>query len=271
MFGKSRQRGAAQGGETAPSGMSPTWFASAAVIGLVVVALVVVLIVIATRGSSGSSPGPVAAPSPVAPGGAAPSNGGAPPEQAGAADPTRPPGCHTSGTDQTVPTGTVAGINWTLIGGVAVPSSASDGPALHGDAGVAYCYADTPLGAVLAASNLGRGTGTAAQIQQAALDHSTVPNEYSSQAAAQPAPADTGPTTGAQLAGFRIISYSPAQASIALAISITGSPGTYGVSTIAMQWYQGDWRVVTQPGPSPVVTTSSTTSLAGYVAWSGVS
>ncbi len=269
MFGKSRQRGAASGGETAPSGMSRTWFASAAVIGLVVVALVVVLIVIATRGGSGSSPGPVAAPpGPVAPGGGAPFNGGAGPGQTGAADPTRPPGCHTSGTDQTVPTGTPAGVTWTLARGVAVPSSASDGPTLRGDAGVGYCYADTPLGALLAASNLGQGTGTETAIQQADLEHSVVPNEYSTQAAAQ-SNSDPAPS-GVQLAGFRVISYSPSQASVALAYAVATQPSTYPQLTLALQWYQGDWRAVPQPGPSVAVTSSTATTLAGFVPWSGV-
>ncbi len=271
MFGKSRQRGAASGGETAPSGMSRTWFASAAVIGLVVVALVVVLIVIATRGGSGSSPGPVAAPpGPVAPGGGAPFNGGAGPGQTGAADPTRPPGCHTSGTDQTVPTGTVAGINWTLAAGFAVPSSATDGPALHGAAGVGYCYSHTPVGALLAASNFGHGTGSPQEIQDSLLAHTTVSNQYAAQIASTPAPSD-GETPGVQLAGFRFINYSPDQTSIALAASVPGGSGSYGQVTLALQWADGDWRAVPQAGPSLFLAVASAPSLAGFVAWSGVS
>ncbi len=254
---------------TASAGFSPTWYASAALMVAVILALVGLLIYIGVRPHS---PTPAAAPpaaAPTNPGGVGTNPGPTPPTTA--TDPTRPTGCHTTGTDQTIPTGTPAGVSWSLAKGVAVPSSASDGPVLHTAAGVGYCYADTPLGALLAASNLGRGTGTAAQIQQDGNEHSAVPNEYSAQAAAQPSPPETGADTGAQLAGFRIISYSPSQASIALVISVTGNPGTYGVSTAAMEWNQGDWRVVLQPGPSPVVTTSSTTSLAGYVAWSGVS
>jgi len=98
-----------------------------------------------------------------------------------------------------------------------------------------------------------------------------VPNEYSAQTAAQGTTADSGPTTGVQLAGFRVITYSPSQSSIALAYNNADTPGSYGILTVAMQWYQGDWRVVIQPGPSGVVTSSMSSSLAGYVAWSGVS
>ena len=99
---------------------------------------------------------------------------------------------------------------------------------------------------------------------------SVVPNQYSAQVASTPAPPRDNRGSG-QFAGFRIISYSPDQASIALAASIPGQTDSYPLLTVAMQWYQGDWRAVPQPGPTVVVTGSSATSLAGFVPWSGVS
>lgn len=253
---------------TASAGFSPTWYASAALMVAVILALVGLLIYIGVRPHS---PTPAAAPpaaAPTNPGGAGTNPVPTPPTTA--TDPTRPAGCRTTGTDQTIPTGPPAGVNWTLSGGVAVPSSAADGPTLHGDAGVSYCYSDTPLGALLAVSNIGQGTGTQAAIEQAELKYSTVPSQYSAEAAAKGSSSDS-PTTGVQLAGFRIISYSPASASVSLAYSTAGSPGSYGVLTIAMQWYEGDWRVVLQPGPSAVVTSSTVSTLASFIPWSGVS
>ena len=143
-------------------GPSPAWIGSAVLLGLVAMALVIVLIHAAT------SPKP-ATPAAASPPGASP--GAAPPPgtaTAGAPAPVtggqegRPAGCSTTGSDQTVPTSPPAGVNWALVHGVAVPSSPGDGPTLHDTAGVGYCYSHTPLGALLAASNLGQGTGDSA-------------------------------------------------------------------------------------------------------------
>ena len=254
-------------------GPSPAWIGSAVLLGLVAVALVIVLIHAATSPkpappAAASPPGatPGAAPLPgtaTAPGGApAPTNAG----QEG-----RPAGCTTSGSDQTIPTSPPTGVTWSLTAGFAVPSSATDGPKLHSPAGIVYCYSHTPLGALLAASNLGRGTGTPQDKQDAVLSLSVVPNEYSAQVAKTPATPDDQSGAGVQLAGFRIISYSPTQASIALAASVAGRTDSYPQLTVAMQWYAGDWRAVPQPGPTLIVTGSSAPSLAGFVPWAGVS
>jgi len=248
-------------------GPSVAWMGSAVLLGLVVVALVIVLIHAATspKPPPAAAAPPATAPAAAPPAGATSAPGGAP----AGSDGGRPAGCSTTGTDQTVPTSPPSGVNWTLTGGFAVPSSAADGPKLHGAAGVGYCYSHTPLGALLAASNLGQGNGSPQEIQDSLLKVSVVPNQYSAQAAAMPAPPRSN-ATGLQLAGFRIISYSSDQASIALALSAPGRTDQYPQLTVAMQWYEGDWRAVPQPGPSVVVTAAAAQSLAGFVPWAGV-
>lgn len=127
---------------TASAGFSPTWYASAALMVAVILALVGLLIYIGVRPHS---PTPAAAPpaaAPTNPGGAGTNPVPTPPTTA--TDPTRPAGCRTTGTDQTIPTGTPAGVSWSLAKGVAVPLSASDGPVLHTAAGVGYCYSTHP-------------------------------------------------------------------------------------------------------------------------------
>jgi len=254
-------------------GPSPAWIGSAVLLGLVAVALVIVLIHAAT--SPKPAP-PTAASPPGATPGAAPSAGVAT-APAGAPAPVtagqegRPAGCTTSGSDQTVPTSPPSGVTWSLSAGFAVPSSVADGPKLHGPASIGYCYSHTPLGALLAASNLGRGTGTPQQVQDAVLNLSVVPNEYSAQVAKTPATPDDHSGAGIQFAGFRIISYSPDQASITLATRVPGRTDTYPQLTVAMQWYEGDWRAVPQAGPALFVAVASAPSLAGFVPWAGVS
>jgi len=254
-------------------GPSPAWIGSAVLLGLVAVALVIVLIHAAVSPKPAT---PAAASPPGATPGAAPLPGTAT-APAGAPAPTnagqegRPAGCTTSGSDQTIPTSPPSGVTWSLNAGFAVPSSATDGPKLHGPAGIGYCYSHTPLGALLAASNLGRGIGTPQQVQDAVLNLSVVPNEYSAQVAKTPATLDDQSGAGIQFAGFRIISYSPDQASITLATRVPGRTDTYPQLTVAMQWYAGDWRAVPQAGPALFVAVASAPSLAGFVPWAGVS
>ncbi len=209
-------------------GPSPAWIGSAVLLGLVAIALVIVLIHAAVSPKPAT---PAAASPPGATPGAAPSAGvatapGGAPASATSGQEGRPAGCSTTGSDQTIPTSPPTGVTWSLISGFAVPSSSADGPKLHGPGGVGYCYSHTPLGALLAASNLGHGTGTPQEIQASSLDHSLVNNQYASQIAGTPATGEN-PTSGVQLAGFRILSYSPVQASITLAASVDGRTDSY--------------------------------------------
>ncbi len=257
--------------ETA-GGPSPAWMGSAVLLALVAAALVFVLIHAATSNPTPATP---AAASPGASPGVAPPVGSTPTSGGGTAAPPagqegRPAGCSTTGTDQTVPTSPPAGVTWTLNAGFAVPSSPADGPTLRGAGGVGYCYSHTPLGAVLAASNLGTGTGALPDILQSTLDYSTVPNQYA-KAAADAGSTGEAPPGDIQLAGFRIITYSPEQASVALSYRVAGSTDSYSQLTFAMQWYKGDWRDVPQPGPSSVVTNATVPTLAGSIPWAGVS
>jgi len=162
----SKRRRARRDRETT-GGPSPAWMGSAVLLGLVAIALVIVLIHAAVSTKPAT---PAAASPPGATPGAAPSAGvatapGGAPASATSGQEGRPAGCSTTGSDQTIPTSPPTGVTWSLISGFAVPSSSADGPKLHGPGGVGYCYSHTPLGALLAASNLGHGTGTPQEIQ----------------------------------------------------------------------------------------------------------
>lgn len=240
-----------------------SWRGSAAVIGVIVILLVGVLIAVATghgakQPTAAATPAPAPAPAPVS--------------GAGGGDAGRPAGCATAGTDQTVPTGPPTGVTWTLASGFAVPGTAADGPVLHGPAGVGYCFSHTPLGALLASANLGHGTGTDPEIQAASVTLSIATNQYTAQLAASPA-TTTPSRPGIQIAGFRVVSYTPDAATVTLAASIPSTQGgspILGQLTIALAWEQGDWRAVPQAGPTIFLNTAQAPSLAGFVAWAGV-
>jgi hypothetical protein len=262
-------------GEEPGSGLGTGWWAAAALMAVVVIALVAVLVVVGTRDKSVAAGDPAtatAAPSalPAPVGGGGSTSAPAAPTVPGGDN--RPAGCATTATDQTIPGDTPKDVTWTLVAGTAVPQSSTAGPALHTPTGVGYCYARTPVGAVLAVSNLGHATGDAQAVQDDELKYSVVSGPLADELAAKPAVvSDPAATSGVQLAGFRIISYTPDTASVALALASSSRPGSYAVVTAAMAWNQGDWRVVLQPGPVAVATATSTTSLANFVPWSGVS
>ena len=269
MFGRRSSTPREDGG----TGLGTGWWAAAGLIAVVIVALIGVLVVIGTRDTTAVAGGTATTPSTAASATTAvpaPPGVGDTPTAAPAAD-GRPAGCTTTGTDQTTPVDTPRNVTWGLVAGTAVPSSPTDGPMLHSAAGVAYCFSRTPVGAMLAVSNLGHATGAAQAVQNDQLKYSTVPGPLADEIAAKPAVAsDPAATKGTQLAGFRVLSYTPDSASIALAFSVS-TPGKYGVITAAMQWSQGDWRVVVQPGPTVTTTATVATSLDTFVPWSGVS
>jgi hypothetical protein len=262
-------------GEEPGSGLGTGWWAAAALMAVVVIALVAVLVVVGTRDKSVAAGDPAtatAAPSalPAPVGGGGSTSAPAAPTVPGGDN--RPAGCATTATDQTIPGDTPKDVTWTLVAGIAVPQSSTAGPMLHSPAGVSYCYARTPVGVVLAVSNLGRAVGDAAALQTDSVKYSIVPGPLTDALAAQPpVTSDPASLSGVQYAGFRIISYTQDSASVAIALSSPSSPGSYIVGTAAMEWNQGDWRVVVQPGPSILATATSTTSLASFVPWSGVS
>lgn len=249
--------------------------AASGFVGLVAVALVAVLIYAFFFRDTTTSAGPAVTPSAPASTGAGSVNPAPLSSRPAAPTPVeqqgRPAGCTTTGSDQKVPLNPITGTKWTLVDGFAVPATENDGPMIRAAAGIGYCYSHTPDGAVLAASNFGHGSGTAQAVINATLAHAVVPGPLTSQVAATPATPVGGGGGGIQLAGFRVISYSPTTASVALALSSTGAQGSYSTVTLVLEWSAGDWRVVTQPGPSFFLNPSTASSLAGFITWSGVS
>lgn len=191
-------------------------------------------------------------------------------------DSGRPPGCHTTDTDQTIPTTTPTGVTWSLNAGVAVPSSATAGPMLT-DGDLKYCYADTPLGAVLAASNLFGGGGSQSHAQ-AMVAHTLVRSGAASTApvaTTSEAPAASSTAQRLQLAGFRIGSnFTSGVATVLVATTFpagtAASTPTYGEFSVQLQWQDGDWRFAPASTGAPFLSVGTTRDLSTYVPWSGV-
>ncbi|MFJ9423203.1 hypothetical protein [Streptomyces sp. NPDC101249] len=173
-----------------------------------------------------------------------------------------------SDTRQSPPTAEPAGVTWELYDGVALPASKAAGPADTGP-DQARCYARTPLGALLAASQisvryLAAGdweSVTRAQTVGAGRDTYLADRAAAEQTAA---PGRDRPAHG-QIAGFRFVTYHGTTAVIETVWRFPA--GQLQAAATTMLWRDDDWRLefpADPAAPTPVG------SLAGYVSWGGV-
>ena len=183
-----------------------------------------------------------------------------------------------------LPRVSLAGLRWSGYHGVQLPSTPAAGPR-HTANGLAWGFADTPLGALLAALNIGvranaqwgpdvfvptirgqvTGPDAAALLASCQADYG-----QASQAAH---------ITGGQPLGsahvteeaFRWAGWSPADATVDLVSAGPSSQGgTVRASTqVEVVWQGGDWRVIAPPGGDWGNAAAQLTSLDGYTVFPG--
>lgn len=179
-------------------------------------------------------------------------------------------GCGLTDTNQSVPTSTPPNIKWDLLKGDAMPTSPIAGPGKV-EGPVARCYAHTPLGALLAASQIGDRLGVASNREAAEIIKAqAVPGPGVDRALTllQGAELGTGTTDG-HTAGFQFVSYTADTAVINMVSRMNN--GTFNTATFTMKWVDGDWKIQLQPNGANSSNVSQVESTAGYVTWSGVS
>ena len=183
-----------------------------------------------------------------------------------------------------VPWVSLASVRWSGFYGVELPVSAQAGPS-GTSGGVATGFAHTPLGALLAAVNIGvranaqwgpRIFGTVIRGQVTGPDAAAL---LASCQAAYDQAAQSGGVTGGQPLGtavvteqaFRWITYTPAAAILDLVSAGPGSNGATVRASVQMQvvWDGGDWKVVAPPGGDWGNSAAGLSSLAGYTAFPG--
>ena len=184
-----------------------------------------------------------------------------------------------------VPKVSLAGVRWSGFYGVELPVSAQAGPFDTSGGGVAAGFAHTPLGALLAAVNI----GVRANAQWGPRIFTTVirgqvtgPDAAALLAGCQAAydqAAQSDGVTGGQPLGtvdvteqaFRWITYTPAAAILDLVSAGSGSNGATVRASVQMEvvWDGGDWKVVAPPGGDWGNSAAELSSLAGYTAFPG--
>jgi hypothetical protein len=181
-------------------------------------------------------------------------------------------------------TATVTGaVTWTGFHGIALPASAQDGPR-HTSGGLAWGFADTPRGALLAAVNIAvrtaaqwgpaiygptiryqvTGPDTAALAQADATAWAALRTSATATGARPAAP------SGAAIAGYRFESWTAAAALVDLVTRATGTSGgpALAVTAVRVAWLAGDWRVLAPPGGTWASSATTVPSLVGFTAFS---
>jgi hypothetical protein len=180
-------------------------------------------------------------------------------------------------TSPDTPTGT--GLDWADFHGIRLPQSAESGPR-HTQGGLAWGFADTQEGALLAAVNI--AVRTAAQwgpaIYQPTIRHQVTGPDATAllkadavgyaalRAAARARPGQPAGRGYAVEAGYRFADYTPAEAAVDI---VTEGPDsaetTVMVATrVEVVWQRGDWRVMAPPGGDWAGSATAISSLTGY-------
>ena len=183
-----------------------------------------------------------------------------------------------------VPRVSLASVRWSSFYGVELPVSAQAGP-FGASGGVAAGFAQTPLGALLAAVNIGVRANAqwgprifTAVIRRQVTGPDASALLASCQAAYGQAAQSDGVTGGQPLGtvdvteqAFRWITYTPAAAILDLVSAGPGSNGATVRASVQMEvvWDGGDWKAVAPPGGDWGNSAAELSSLAGYTAFGG--
>jgi hypothetical protein len=184
-------------------------------------------------------------------------------------------GCNLRAGDQTVPTDTPPGVTWSLIDGLAVPSSPTAGPAKTVGP-VPSCFAHNPVGAVIATIRIYTAVisthpGDWLQVVQA--DFAPGPATDAGLAASMAHPGPNGALwigpRDSQIAGFHVLAYSTDVAVVSVLWRTTATGGLWSTS-ITVRWVSGDWKLEPDStgrsgGPTTVVP-----SMLGWIPFGGV-
>jgi hypothetical protein len=197
--------------------------------------------------------------------------------------PASPAGPVPAGMPQ-VPRTDLAGLTWAGYHGVELPSSPEAGPR-DTAGGLAWGFADTPLGALLAALNIAVranaqwGPGIFGPvIRRQVTGPDTAALLAGCQAAYGQAARAAHIAGGAPLGSayvteqaFRWVTYTPADATVDL---VSAGPGSQGltvraVTRVEVTWDGTDWQVVAPPGGDWGNAAASLPSLDGYTVFPG--
>jgi hypothetical protein len=160
---------------------------------------------------------------------------------------------------------------WELVGKMAAPTDPKTfGPGVTDGDGFRSCFANSPTGALYAAANmiaLG-SSGTQDELKLAEKILVPGPGRDAAIKAAKTRTSTAGSSETAQVSGFLLKSYSPAEADVDLAIKLPN--GALAHSVLSLRWIAGDWKVKASDDGQVFNGVAQLSDLSGFILWSGV-
>jgi hypothetical protein len=162
-------------------------------------------------------------------------------------------------------------VTWQLFSGVALPYSPTAGPRIV-DGPVYAGYERSQTGALIAAAQLGtRYLLTPGEGWREIAARQVLPGvgrEVFVAARAGVDDLDVPPGAYGQMAGFRVVAFTPDLAVIAF-VSRFALTGHLQATTTTVKWVDGDWRLELQPDGGSSPTAQTVPDLDGFVVWGG--
>lgn len=164
--------------------------------------------------------------------------------------------------------GTAPESDWELVETMAVPTAPeTHGPGDSTDAGTAFCFANSPTGALYAASNIFVTLITGDPLNL--YEQLVADNEARDEALEALEGADMPPSANDesfQIQGFQLERYSETQATVLLGFEIEN--GSVGSITLPLVWEEGDWKLLIEQSGAPEP--RQLNDLSDFISWSGV-
>ncbi|MGC4892304.1 hypothetical protein [Micromonospora sp. DT31] len=181
-----------------------------------------------------------------------------------APDGSRPQGCRTVDAAQPLPAVAPRDVTWRQLNGAGVPFSASAGP-LRTTGALRWCFAHTPMGAVMAAHTISR--------QMSGPDWRAVSREQLVpglgrdyfDAMRESMGEDGPPQTANRLAGFLVTRYTPRTAVVR--VLVRQPTVRYFSVDYTVDWNGVDWRLRPLNSGGLYGAVTPVLSLAGFVLW----
>ncbi|MFH8470886.1 hypothetical protein [Streptomyces sp. NPDC017991] len=178
----------------------------------------------------------------------------------------RPHNCRTNDDDSKVPTARPHDLRWRKLVAVMVPTLPDAGPT-HVDPTMWWCFAHTPMGAILAAHIIPIEIG--GPDWRTAVEQQVVSGKARDRLVARRIAVDTADpaqSAAGRFAGFSVRTYSAETADIRLLM--TDPLGGYLSTSVSLRWREGDWKVSPQTDGS-LYAAAVKTEPNGFVVWGG--
>ena len=179
--------------------------------------------------------------------------------------------CGLDATGGTTLTSAPENVEWEFLGGIAAPKSTEHGPGIVDEqTGVRSCYSHTPEGALLAVTGMLAASGnTELLIETTRALVLEGPGKQQTLDSLEDR-LDGGNTSSVpiEVAGFRLLSYSPERATVEVVLAADSSEGgIYQTTASDIVWSDGDWYFNLDADGSGGPIDGQITDLSGYIPW----